>query len=129
MQPRAGAVVLAEIAELVGGTELLDLDGAGGLEIEGCFAADLMSEVLAFCGHGALLVTGLTSVQSVHVADVVDVRAILYVNGKRPDAQALALARGRGLPLLSTSLTMYEACDRLGRAGLSASTKSARGAP
>ena len=117
---------LAEIAGLVGGTGLPKEDG--NVEIDGCFAADLMSEVLAFCGHGALLVTGLTSVQSVHVADVVDVRAILFVNGKEPDAQAAAHARGRGLPLLSTPLTMYEACDRLGRAGLSASTKAPRSA-
>ena len=72
-----------------------------------------MSEVLAFCGHGALLVTGLTNVQSVHTAEVVDAQAILYVNGKRPDEQVLALARARGLPLLSTTLTMYEACGRL----------------
>jgi predicted transcriptional regulator len=82
-----------------------------------------MSEVLAFCGHGSLLVTGLTNVQSIHTADVVDARAILYVNGKRPDAQVLDLARARGLPLLSTTLTMYEACGRLHRAGLPVSTK------
>ena len=122
-------MLLAEIAELVGGTELLGLDGAGGLEIDGCFAADLMSEVLAFCGRGALLVTGLTNVQSVHVADVVDVRAILYVNGKKPEAQALSLARARGLPLLSTSLTMYEACGLLERCGLHPSIKSERSEP
>jgi len=46
-----------------------------------------MSEVLAFCGHGPLLVTGLTNLQSVHTAEVVDAQAILYVNDKRPDAQ------------------------------------------
>lgn len=122
-------MLLAEIARLVGATEVLAPDGAGGLEVEGCFAADLMSEVLAFCGHGALLVTGLASVQSVHVADVVDVRAILYVNGKRPDPQGLALAGARGLPLLSTPLTLYEACARLSSGGLAASTSGRRDAP
>jgi predicted transcriptional regulator len=108
---------------LLGCTELLAPDPPGVPEIAGCFAADLMSEVLAFCGHGSLLVTGLTNVQSVHVAEVVDVHAVLYVNGKQPDAPVLALARARGLPLLSTSLTMYEACGRLHRSGLPASTK------
>ncbi len=114
---------LAEIVTLLGCTELVTLDQAGDREIPGCFAADLMSEVLAFCGHGPLLVTGLTNVQSVHTAEVVDAQAVLYVNGKRPDEQALALARARGLPLLSTTLTMYEACGRLHRNGLPASTK------
>lgn len=122
-------MLLAEIVTLLGCTELLDLDQAGGREIAGCFAADLMSEVLAFCGHGPLLVTGLTNVQSVQTAEVVDAHAILYVNGKRPDAQVLALARERGLPLLSTTLTMYEACGRLHRGGLPPSTKHEGTAP
>ena len=122
-------MLLAEIVTLLGCTELLPLDQAGGREIAGCFAADLMSEVLAFCGHGPLLITGLTNLQSVHTADVVDAQAVLYVNGKRPDAHVLAVARARGLPLLSTSLTMYEACGRLHRSGLPVSTKQRETAP
>jgi predicted transcriptional regulator len=116
-------MLLAEIVTLLGCTELLVLDHAGSREITGCFAADLMSEVLAFSGHGPLLVTGLTNLQSAHTAEVIDAQAILYVNGKRPDAQVMALARARGLPLLSTPLTMFEACGRLHRGGLPASTK------
>jgi predicted transcriptional regulator len=116
-------MLLAEIVALLGCRDLLVLDEGGGPEVSGCFAADLMSEVLAFCGHGALLVTGLTNVQSVHTADIVDVRAVLYVNGKQPDGPVLDLARHRRIPLLSTPLTMYEVCGRLHGAGLPASTK------
>ena len=119
-------MLLAEIVTLLGCTELLAVDLAGGPDISSCFAADLMSEVLAFCGHGPLLVTGLTNVQSVHTAEVVDARAILYVNDKRPDAPVLALALARGLPLLSTTLDMYETCGRLHRSGLPASVKAER---
>ena len=114
---------LAEIVALLGAAELLTPGGATEREIAGCFAADLMSEVLAFSGHGALLVTGLASLQSLHTAEVIDAQAIVYVNGKRPDAQVLALARERGLPLLSTALTMYEACGRLHGSGLAVSKK------
>ncbi|KAA0248929.1 MAG: hypothetical protein EDX89_24415 [Acidobacteria bacterium] len=114
---------LAEIVALLGSTELLTPGSDGAREVAGCFAADLMSEVLAFCDHGALLVTGLTNVQSVHTAEVVDAHAVLYVNGKKPDESVLALARSRGLPLLSTTLTMYEACGCLRMGGLAASTK------
>ena len=122
-------MLLAEIVTLLGCTELLALDEAGSREIAGCFAADLMSEVLAFCGHGPLLVTGLTNLQSVHTAEVIDAQAILYVNDKRPDAQVLSVAHTRGLPLLSTALTMYEACGRLHRAGLPVSTKEQGSTP
>lgn len=116
-------MLLAEIVTLLGCTELLAPDRADDREIAGCFAADLMSEVLAFSGHGPLLVTGLTNMQALHTAEVIDAQAILYVNGKRPDAPVLALARARGLPLLSTTLTMYEACGRLHRGGLPVSAK------
>jgi hypothetical protein len=122
-------MLLAEIVRLLGCTELLASERDGGREIPGCFAADLMSEVLAFSGHGPLLVTGLTNVQALHTAEVLDAQAILYVNGKRPDAQVMALARARGLPLLSTPLTMYEACGRLHGGGLPASTNQPGVAP
>jgi predicted transcriptional regulator len=122
-------MLLAEIVTLLGCTELLASERDGDREIAGCFAADLMSEVLAFSGHGPLLVTGLTNVQSLHTAEVLDAQAILYVNGKRPDPQVMALARARGLPLLSTPLTMYETCGRLHRGGLPASTNQPGAAP
>ncbi len=121
-------MLLAEIVTLLKCSELV-AGQADGRKIDGCFAADLMSEVLAFCGHGSLLVTGLTSVQALHTAEVVDAHAVLYVNGKRPEPKVLALARARRLPLLSTHLTMYEACGRLHRSGLPASTKKQGAAP
>jgi len=34
------------------------------VEVSTCFAADLMSDVLAFCQPGALLLTGLISIQA-----------------------------------------------------------------
>ncbi len=114
---------LSEVATLLGCEEVLLEGPAAGTEIRGCFAADLMSEVLAFASHGAVLLTGLTSVQSVHTADVADLHAIVFVNGKRPDPTVVAVARERGLPLLSTRLTMYEACGRLHARGLPASVK------
>ncbi len=117
-------VLLSEIVELLGCEEILLEGPAGGTEISGCFAADLMSEVLAFAGPGGLLLTGLTSVQSIHTADVADLSAVLFVNGKRPDPSVVAVARERGMPLLSTRLTLYEACGRLFARGLSASLKA-----
>lgn len=114
---------LSEIVDRLGCEELVAVDGQCAKEIPAGFAADLMSEVLAFCGHGALLITGLASVQSVHTADVADLAAILFVNGKRPAREVVSLARERELPLLTTPLTMYEVCGRLHDIGLEPSTK------
>ncbi len=89
-----------------------------------CFAADLMSDVLAFSAANALLITGLTSVQAVHTADVADCKAILFVSGKQPSPEALDLARGREIPLLSTKHSMFDSCGVLSQHGLPPSRRA-----
>jgi predicted transcriptional regulator len=101
--------------EAVWGDRLVD-----GVEVVACFAADLMSDVLAFSQPGALLITGLVSIQSAHTADVADMAAILYVAGKHPSPPVMELAGEKGIPLLTTRLSMFEACGILYRAGLTA---------
>ena len=106
-------MLLSDVIDVLHCDELLVLDHDRGRPIADCFAADLMSEVLAFSGHGALLLTGLTNVQSVRTAALADLRAVVYVRGKQPDPQAMELAHEEGLPLLVTRLGMFEACGRL----------------
>lgn len=105
-------VVSVLTCEILSGDDLLDLD------IACCFAADLMSDVLASAPNGALLVTGLASSQMVHTAEVADLAAIVLVAGKRPEGEALAFARRRKLPLLLTGLSMFEVCSLLSQHGL-----------
>ncbi len=108
---------LKEIAHLLEcdvlcGNEYLNTD------IRECFAADMMSDVLAFSRSHTLLITALTSVQSVHTADLADFKAILYVHGKRPSPPALELAVKKNLPVLTTRHHMFDACGLLFREGL-----------
>jgi predicted transcriptional regulator len=81
-------------------------------------AADLMSDVLAYTDPGAILLTGLRNVQSVITSHVAEVRAIVYVRGKMPDDEAIKLAEQKGIPLLSSRLSLFEACGRLFERGL-----------
>ncbi len=94
------------------------------LEIEECFAADLMSDVLAYCRPNALLLTGLTGVQSVHTADVAELAAVVYVNRKRPAGHILDIAREKEIPLLSTPRTLYEACGILRASGFAGGSRT-----
>ncbi len=100
--------------EVLCGEDLLEVD------VDSCFAADMMSDVLAFSRSGALLVTGLTSLQSVHTADVADLAAILFVHDKRPGRPVVDIARHKKIPLLSTRRLMFEACGLLFDNGLKA---------
>lgn len=83
----------------------------------GC-ASDLMSDVLAFSRAEALLLTGLVNNQTIHTAFIAEIKAIVFVRGKRPDIEIVALASEKKIPLLGTPFSMYEACGILYKNGL-----------
>jgi predicted transcriptional regulator len=109
-----------ELSEVI---NLLECKVAAGkknidLSVDEICAADLMSDVLAFTTPGSVLLTGLTNVQSVITAHVAEIKAIVYVRGKKPDGDAVKLADQKGIPLLTSPLSMYAACGRLFERGL-----------
>ncbi len=73
---------LEEIAAHLRCETLAPVDHA--IDIAIVVASDGMSEILAFHRPHALMLTGLTNIQSVRTAMVADVAAIIYVRGKRP---------------------------------------------
>jgi predicted transcriptional regulator len=88
------------------------------MEVKMACGSDLMSDVLAFIKEEALLLTGLTNLQVVRTAEMADIKALVFVRGKKPDQEAIALATAQKIPILLTNLPMYEACGRLYRNGL-----------
>lgn len=97
-------------------------------EADFAFAADFLSDVLAFGRPGFLLLTGLLGCQLVRTAEISGVVAIVFVRGKRPTHDMVELAQRSGLPLICTKMTMFEACGRLYQAGMSpADCTSVRG--
>ncbi len=108
---------LDEVATVLG-CELLGDRGDAEVDVEAVVASDGMSEIPAFhCPH-ALMLTGLTNIQSVRTAVVADVHAIVYVRGKRPPERVLQLAQESGIPVLTTGLGMFDCCGLLYQAGL-----------
>jgi len=76
-------------------------------------AADMMSDVLALSKPGMLLLTGLVSLQVVRTAVVSDLSGIVFVRGKKPGKEILDLANESGIPMLGTSMTMFQAAGVL----------------
>lgn len=70
-------------------------------EIKYVNAADLISDVLAYStGPGALLITGIIHPQVIYAANTMDLGAILFVRGKRPNEATLQLAIENQVPPL-----------------------------
>ncbi len=88
------------------------------LEVNAACGSDLMSDVLAFTKQGALLLTGLTSAQAIRTAEIADIKAVVFVRGKRPDKETIKLAESKNIPVLATRLLMFESCGKLYENGL-----------
>lgn len=83
-----------------------------------CFGADLMSDVLRFARIGSLLLTGITNNQVLQVAEIMDLKGIIFVRGKEPDKIIVTEAEKRKLPLLTTNKLMFDTCGILFSKGL-----------
>lgn len=99
-------------AEVIACGELLSRD------VTMACGSDLMSDVLAFIKSDALLLTGLVNPQVVRTAEMADLGSICFVRGKRPDEKTTKLAEANNIPMLTTPLSMFEACGRLYREGV-----------
>ena len=74
-------------AELLCGVDLLET------EVHSACGSDMMSDVLAFVKDQALLLTGLMNPQVVRTAEMMDIRCIVFVRGKRPDFVMINMAQ------------------------------------
>lgn len=96
------------------------------LEITCASAADLMSDVLALVEPGSVLLTGLCNPQVVRTAEMSDILAIIFVRNKQPPEETITLAKEKGIPLIATPYSMFEASGRLYGAGLKSCDISCR---
>ena len=94
------------------GQNLLDL------EVQSACGADLMSDVMAFVKERVVLLTGLMNPQALRTADLLDIKVIVFVRGKKPTADLIEMAEEMGMILMTTKYSMFLACGRLYEAGL-----------
>lgn len=99
--------------------EVLVPAGDMGVEISVACGADLMSDAMAFaCSTNEMMLTGLVNLQVIRTAEMMDVKVVVFVRGKRPDPAMVDLAREKGICLLRTALPMFTACGVLHAGGV-----------
>ena len=87
-------------------------------EVRSACGSDMMSDVLAYVKDQSVLLTGLLNAQVVRTAEMMDMLCIVFVRGKRPEAEVIELAREKGIVLLSTQERLFTACGILYTNGL-----------
>lgn len=104
----------AEIAETLNCSILHKSASFDEADIYHVAAGDLMSEVLVVDEEGFIIVTALSSDQTVRTADIVGAAGIILVNGKPPQRGMRELAADTDITLLSTPLSLFRVCYLLG---------------
>jgi predicted transcriptional regulator len=104
--------------------EILECDIICGGEHSGkpvlnACGADMMSDVLAYVKDQSVLLTGLVNPQVIRTADMMDMICIVFVRGKAPSEEMIALAHEKGNVLLRTRHRMFTACGLLYQSGFS----------
>ena len=82
-------------------------------EIDGVYIGDLLSWVMGKAKSGNIWITIMSNMNIVAVASLTDVSAILLTENVDPDADALKTAEVKGINILSTPLSAYEAAAKI----------------
>ena len=99
-------------AQVLSCEENLDMDIHSGC------GADLMSDVMAFVKESVILCTGLVNPQTIRTAEMMDIKVVCFVRGKKPTEQVIELAQEMGITVLETQLPMFIVCGKLYSAGI-----------
>lgn len=82
-------------------------------EINGVYIGDLLSWVMGKAESGNVWITIMSNMNIMAVASLTDVSAILLTENVEPDADALKTAEAKGINILSTPLSSYEAAAKI----------------
>ncbi|MDH3683960.1 MAG: DRTGG domain-containing protein [Acidimicrobiia bacterium] len=87
-------------------------------EVTGGYVSDLISDVLAHAGEGAVWVTLQRHQNIVAAASMKELAGIVLVSGREPEDETLAKARLENIPLLVSRLPAFELVGRLWDLGI-----------
>ena len=110
-------MTLSDVKDILHATVLTGEDALGS-DIDGAFASDLMSDVLAFVTDNAMLITGLINPHVMRTAEMLDIPCIVFSRGKQPSEEMLEMAGDIGITVFSTPMTSYQASGELYAKGL-----------
>lgn len=105
-------IVMALSLEVVAGGEHLENEISGG------YASDLLSCAMAGARAGNVWVTVQAHPNVVAVAELLGLAGVIVTEAKRPDAETLARANEKGIPMLLAAADTFTVVGRLAHLGV-----------
>jgi predicted transcriptional regulator len=104
-----------KVSELTDTMNLLVVAGNKGLDkhISGAYVSDLLSDVMGNALEGQVWVTLQLHPNTVAIAALKDLAAIIVVKGLKPQQDTLVAANNENIPILSTEENCFEICGKL----------------
>jgi predicted transcriptional regulator len=118
---RGGGMTAKKLAELIKGKVLSGENLLDNIKITRAFAADLMSDVLAYVAgekKDTILITGITNLQIVRTSEMLDIPVIIVARGKRVPEETIKLAKEKNIILIWTRLIVFIVSGILYRNGI-----------
>ena len=81
--------------------------------VDGVYIGDLLSWVMGKADQGNVWITIMSNINTVAVATLVDTSCVLLAEGVVPDDAVLSTANEKGVNILSTDLSAYDAAIRI----------------
>ena len=107
-----------KVSQLVEKTGLNSLNEYRDREIEGVYISDMVSDIITGAKANGLLLTLQTHKSLIAAANLVDVAAIVFVRGKKPAEDVVALATKAGIALFGTDKDTWSYALKLGELGV-----------
>ena len=102
-----------KLSEVVDKTGLEALTGWEDEELTGVYISDMVSDIMSGARAGNVLLTLQTHKSVVAAANLVDVVAIVFVRGRRPEADLVQLATKAGMAIFATTLDSWALANRV----------------
>jgi hypothetical protein len=81
--------------------------------VDGGYTGDLLSDVMANARKGNVWVTRQVHQNTVAVASLKELSAIIVVYGGKPDPETLSRAEKEGIPILGSALPAFEVVGKI----------------
>jgi predicted transcriptional regulator len=109
---------LNDIVAILDAKAVCGMEKLESVSVPYAYASDLMSDVIAFCYPGALLITSSACFETLETAQLMEIPAVLFVNGKQPPDMTVSQAVENDIPLLLTEKSMFYTVGLLYEAGI-----------